>query len=172
MVANPARSNAADSPSPAPTPVPGASRPGASGSAAQPARPEAAKTKPSTPAERFRRANVAEFDKLRGEPNAVVVDVRTAEEFADGHLPQAGLVDIKSKDFLATISKLDRSKLYLVNCAVGGRSSRACQSFAALGFTNVVNLEGGFNAWKAAKPDAISKDPAIALPKAAGPNSQ
>lgn len=128
--------------------------------------------KPVVLPDRFQRASVQEFDKLRTRPEAVVVDVRTQEEFADGHLPKAGLIDIKSKDFLATIAALDRSKLYLVNCAAGVRSVKACQSFAALGFTNVVNLDGGFTAWKKANPDAISHDPAIALPKSSSPNMQ
>ncbi len=122
--------------------------------------------------DRFQRANVEEFDQLRARPDAVVVDVRTAEEFAQGHLPKAGLVDIKSVDFMATIAGLDRSKLYLVNCAAGARSVRACQNFAALGFTNVVNLDGGFNAWLKAKPNVVSVEPAVALPQSPQPNME
>ncbi len=114
----------------------------------------------------FKRADVAEFDRLRGQSNAVVLDVRTPEEFAAGHLPGAGLLDIKGTNFLSALNNLDRSKLYLVNCAAGGRSSRACQNLSTLGFSNVVNLEGGFTAWKKAKPDAISYAPAEQLPQA------
>lgn len=124
------------------------------------------------PGDRFRRANVDEFDQLRADPNAVVVDVRTADEFATGHLPKAGLLDVKSADFMATVAGLDRSKMYLVNCAAGVRSVRACQNFAALGFTNVVNLDGGFTAWLKAKPNVVSVEPAVALPKALTPNME
>jgi len=120
--------------------------------------------------DRFQRLGVAEFEKLRARPDAVVVDVRTAAEFAEGHLPKAGFVDVKTEGFLGTIAGLDRSKLYLVNCAAGGRSARACLNFAALGFTNVVNLEGGFNAWKKEHPDLVSREGAVELPKSPTPN--
>jgi len=129
--------------------------------------PAAALSRPNQPD--FKRANVAEFDELRARPNAVVLDVRTPEEFNAGHIPKAGLLDIKSPDFLQSLGSLDRSKLYLVNCAVGGRSSRACQNLTALGFTNVVNLEGGFKAWEKVNASTISKDPPAELPKAKPP---
>ena len=109
---------------------------------------------------------MAEFDRLRGQSNAVILDVRAPEEFAAGHLPGAGLLDIRATNFLSSLNNLDRSKLYLVNCAAGGRSSRACQNLSSLGFSNVVNLEGGFTAWKKAKPNAISYAPAVGIPQA------
>lgn len=119
---------------------------------------------------RFKHATVAEFEKLRTRPDAVVVDVRTPEEFSEGHIPKAALADISKREFQAEIGGLDRSKLYLVNCAAGSRSARACQSFKALGFTNVVNLDGGFSEWKKANPTLVSKDPAVPLPKSKTPN--
>lgn len=128
----------------------------------------AALSRPNQPD--FKRATVAEFDELRARPDAVVLDVRTHEEFNAGHIPKAGLLDIKSPDFMQSLGSLDRSKLYLVNCAVGGRSSRACQNLAALGFTNVVNLEGGFKAWEKVNASTISKDPPTELPKAKVPS--
>ncbi len=123
----------------------------------------------SNPTAPFKRAEVAEFDRLRSQSNVFVLDVRTPEEFAEGHLPMAGLLDIRGTNFLVTAAKLDRSKLYLVNCAAGGRSAKACQQLSTLGFTNVVNLEGGFTAWKKSKPEAISKDAARELPQIARP---
>jgi len=125
--------------------------------------------KPAAQSERFQRANVSEFDQLRTRPDAVVVDVRTSEEFQAGHIPKAGLVDIKTKEFLGTIAGLDRSKLYLINCAAGVRSVRACQAFAALGFTNLVNLDGGYQEWQKSHASDISKAPPVELPKSPTP---
>lgn len=94
-----------------------------------------------------------EFDKLRGGTNTVVLDVRTPAEFAEGHLPEAKLLDYRSPNFAAEVAKLDKSKTYLVHCAAGGRSARACTKMISLGITNVVNLDGGLGAWKdAGKP--------------------
>lgn len=89
----------------------------------------------------------AEFDALRKGTNTIVLDVRTASEYADGHLPEALLLDFRAPDFEAQVAKLDRSRIYLVHCAGGGRSARACVKMISLGFTNVVNLEGGLGAW-------------------------
>lgn len=112
-------------------------------------------TKPAaaTPPKLTRDVKAAQFDQLRASTNAVILDVRTAEEFAEEHLPGAILLDYHSSDFSEKVAKLDKSKLYLVHCAVGGRSARACTKMEALGFTNLVNLEGGLIGWKeAGKP--------------------
>ena len=91
------------------------------------------------------------FDKSRlANTNAVVLDVRTPEEFAKGHLKGAVLLDFKSPDFAAKLGVLDKSKTYLVHCAVGGRSAKACEQMHELGFLRVANLEGGIKAWEAA----------------------
>ncbi|MFO1461440.1 MAG: rhodanese-like domain-containing protein [Verrucomicrobiota bacterium] len=100
-----------------------------------------------------RNVSPAEFDKLRGATNTVILDVRTPSEFAEGHLPDAKLLDYRSPNFAAEVAKLDKSKTYLVHCAAGGRSARACTKMISLGFTNVVNLDGGLGAWTdAGKP--------------------
>lgn len=94
-----------------------------------------------------------EFDKLRQQKDTVVLDVRTAGEHADGHLKDAVLLDFRAADFADQVAKLDKSKTYLVHCAGGGRSARACTKMEGLGFKSLVNLEGGLGAWKdAGKP--------------------
>ena len=51
------------------------------------------------------------------------------------------------------VAKLDKNKTYLVHCAVGGRSARACKKMEKMGFSKLYNLEGGMGAWeKAGKP--------------------
>lgn len=104
-------------------------------------------------AKHVRNVGVEEFDKLRAQTNAVVLDVRTKREFDAGHIPGAANLDINAPDFQAKAAKLDKSKTYLVHCAAGGRSARACNAMDKLSFTNLVNLAPGFNAWKkAGKP--------------------
>jgi phage shock protein E len=102
-----------------------------------------------------RNVGVEEFDKLRREKNTVVLDVRTETEFKDGHIPGAVNLDYTDKDFRKKVAELDKSKTYLVHCAGGNRSGRACDIMSKGEFTNVVNLAPGFNAWeKAGKPMA------------------
>jgi rhodanese-related sulfurtransferase len=96
---------------------------------------------------------VDQFDKLRQQTNAVVLDVRTPKEFAAGHIPGAVNIDWNAADFASKAASLDKSKTYLVHCAVGGRSAKASDKMTTLQFTNVYNLEGGMKAWeKAGKP--------------------
>lgn len=101
----------------------------------------------------YRNVAVEEFDKMRKGTNVVVLDVRTAKEFADGHLANAVNLDFYAPDFALQLGKLDKSKTYLVHCAAGGRSAKACNTMTQLNFTSAVNLEGGYKAWvKAEKP--------------------
>ena len=96
---------------------------------------------------------VDEFAKLRDTKTNLVLDVRTKKEYDAGHMPGAVLIDFNSPDFSEKVAKLDKSKTYLVHCAAGGRSAKACDKMSTMKFTGLVNLEGGFRAWeKAGKP--------------------
>ena len=110
----------------------------------------AAKSAKAPANQRFRNVDVAEWEKLRKDTKVVVLDVRTAEEFADGHMPGAINLDIRGGKFAETLAGLDKSKTYLVHCAVGGRSAKACGQMDGLKFEKVVNLSGGITAWEAA----------------------
>lgn len=79
-----------------------------------------------------------------------VIDVRTPEEYAAGHIKGAQNVDIGSPDFQKNLAKLDRTKTYLVHCAAGGRSTRSLTVLGKLGFKSIIHLDGGLNAWKEA----------------------
>ncbi|MFM8879217.1 MAG: rhodanese-like domain-containing protein, partial [Verrucomicrobiota bacterium] len=81
----------------------------------------AAKSAEAPANKRFRNVDVQEWEKLRKDSKVVVLDVRTAEEFADGHMPGAINLDIRGGKFAETLAGLDKSKTYLVHCAVGGR---------------------------------------------------
>jgi rhodanese-related sulfurtransferase len=93
---------------------------------------------------------VEEFDRLRKQKDTVLLDVRTPEEFAAGHLPGATNIDLNGPDFDKKVAKLDKSKTYLVNCAAGSRSAKACEKMTKLSFPKLVNLQGGFIAWQGA----------------------
>jgi len=96
---------------------------------------------------------VEEFDQRRAEKNTVVLDVRTEKEFKDGHIPGAINLDYQAPDFQKKVSQLDKSKTYLVHCAGGVRSAKACAIMDKVSFPHLVNLEPGFRGWeKAGKP--------------------
>jgi phage shock protein E len=110
-------------------------------------------TKPTAPASVTKNVDVAKFEQLCAGTNVVVLDVRTPSEYFEGHLTNSILLDYRSPEFAEQVAKLDKSKQYLVHCAGGNRSARACAKMETLGFTNLVNLEGGYGAWKeAGKP--------------------
>jgi rhodanese-related sulfurtransferase len=87
------------------------------------------------------------FTELMKQSDAVVLDVRTPDEFKGGHLPNALLIDYNSGYFAEQVEKLDRDKTYLVYCASGGRSPRAAQIMTDKGFKHVYNLEQGISRW-------------------------
>lgn len=80
----------------------------------------------------------------------LVLDVRTPEEFADGHLAGAVNVDYKSEGFEAGLAALDSGSTVLVYCRSGNRSTRSLPALEKMGFERVFHLDGGFNAWKEA----------------------
>jgi rhodanese-related sulfurtransferase len=109
-------------------------------------------------AKKIKNVGVAEFDKLRTESKSIVLDVRTPNEYALGHIPDAVNIDWNAKDFTEKVAALDRGHTYLVHCAAGGRSAKACDKMEKLNFKDLYNLEGGMKAWeKAGKPVAKSK---------------
>ena len=83
-------------------------------------------------------------------PGVVVLDVRTAGEFASGHIENAINIDVESSDFDAQIAKLDKKVEYAVYCHSGRRSGIAADKLAAAGFEKISNLEGGIIAWQSA----------------------
>jgi rhodanese-related sulfurtransferase len=97
------------------------------------------------------------FDNLTGEPfaealaadtNGVLLDVRTAAEYAEGHLPNATNIDILQPDFSLHVMDLDPAKNYYVYCRSGGRSSQACMIMASSGISGkLTNLTGGILGW-------------------------
>lgn len=85
-------------------------------------------------------------EKYNNIKHPVLIDVRTAREFASGSIPGAKNIDIMSTDFEKQIVSLDKSKDYFLFCRSGNRSAQACSIMAEQGF-NVYNLKGGVDAW-------------------------
>lgn len=91
-----------------------------------------------------------EAAKIIADGKVAVIDVRTPDEFKDGHIQGAKNIDIMGNDFEAQLGKLDKTQPTLVHCQAGGRSTRALKVFEKLGFTNLIHLDEGFGGWEAA----------------------
>ncbi len=87
------------------------------------------------------------FSEIAKQENVVILDVRTAKEYSDGHIPNAQNIDILNGDFEKAITNLNPEKTYLVYCKSGGRSSKACNMLDNQKFNNVYNLSKGFSGW-------------------------
>jgi rhodanese-related sulfurtransferase len=80
-----------------------------------------------------------------------VIDVRTASEYAAGHLQGAVNIDVQSATFTDEISKLDKSGTYVLYCHSGKRAGVAKDTMTGLGFTNVTNAGGYTDASESTK---------------------
>lgn len=88
--------------------------------------------------------------KAAVDQGAVVIDVRTDDEYNSGHVPGARHIPLNElPGQLNQLAELKDKDVYLI-CAVGGRSSRATQLLAKEGFQHPINVEGGTNAWREA----------------------
>lgn len=98
---------------------------------------------------------VEEFAEIMAEKDVRLIDVRTAKEYADGHLAGAENIDVKAADFAERIK--DTKGTVAVYCRGGKRSLKAARQLAANGCT-VYNLDGGILAWqKAGKQTTTSE---------------
>ena len=79
--------------------------------------------------------------------NFIILDVRTPDEFADGHLENAVNINFYSSTFQESIALLDKDKTYLVYCLSGYRSTLASEMIINLHFTDVYNMIGGIEEW-------------------------
>lgn len=101
-------------------------------------------------AENFENVEVAAFAELIADSNVVILDVRKADEFAEGHIKGAILIDQFQSDFVEQAqAKLPKGKTIAVYCRSGRRSANAAGKLADIGY-KCVNLKGGILAWKKA----------------------
>ena len=80
----------------------------------------------------------------------VILDVRTAEEFAEGHIEGATMIDFYSEDFAAQIAELDPDVPYVLYCRSGNRSGQTRSIMSELGFASVEDVDGGVISWQTA----------------------
>lgn len=80
----------------------------------------------------------------------VILDVRTPEEFAEGHLDGAIMIDFYRDDFADQLAELDPNVPYLLYCRSGNRSGQTTAIMEELGFTDVADINGGILAWNQA----------------------
>ena len=78
----------------------------------------------------------------------VLLDVRTPEEFAEGHVPGAVNIDVKNPNFEEEIQKLDTKKNYFIYCKSGVRAKLATEKMQEKGFKNAKNFKDGMSTYK------------------------
>ena len=102
--------------------------------------------------------DVKEFAKLIADSNVVILDVRKADEFAEGHIKGAVLIDQFQNDFVEQAqAKLPKDKIIAIYCRSGRRSASAAGKMADIGY-KCVNLKGGILAWKDANMSVVTCD--------------
>jgi len=89
------------------------------------------------------------MEQLQNDDNAVILDVRTDEEYVMGKIPNSINVDIyKGQGFIYQVDELDKSKNFYVYCRSGARSGQACSVMNQMGIKNAYNLLGGIMQWR------------------------
>ena len=102
--------------------------------------------------------DVKEFAELITDSNVVILDVRKADEFAEGHITGAILIDQFQSDFLEQAQvKLPKDKTIAIYCRSGRRSANAAGKLADVGY-KCINLKGGIIAWKEANMPVTKED--------------
>jgi rhodanese-related sulfurtransferase len=83
----------------------------------------------------------------KANPNFIILDVRTPEEFRDGHIKDAVNLNYNSPTFKTDLNGLDKTKAYLIYCRTSGRSRRAFGIMKELEFQEVYHMLGGIVRW-------------------------
>jgi phage shock protein E len=108
--------------------------------------------KPDTPV----RVDVTEFSSIVTAPGVQIIDVRTPEEFAQGHIEGAVNFNVEGPDFATQVAGLDPAGTYAVYCRSGNRSQPAVGYMAQQGITGIYELESGTVGWDEAGLPLVS----------------
>lgn len=93
--------------------------------------------------------SVETFEKMsKKKKKTVILDVRTPEEVAEGHLAGAKNIDVQDELFQQNIEQLNKNKTYLLYCRTGKRTAVAGAKMKAAGFKKVYMMDGGITSWK------------------------
>ena len=79
--------------------------------------------------------------------DAILVDVRTEDEYNSGYIENSLNIDYFSNDFSVNADKLDKNTPIILYCRSGNRSSMSANKISKLGFKEIYNLEGGILEW-------------------------
>ena len=94
-------------------------------------------------------------------PDFVILDVRTPFEYWQGHIQNGAELDFYRSDFFTILDSLNKSKVYMIHCASGGRSGVVRDSMAAKAYQHVFNMLGGFGAWSQKYPVTTQTAPVL-----------
>ena len=98
----------------------------------------------------FTTLNANEFEQAISDSQVIIVDVRTADEYSGGHIPNAINIDVNRAGFLYEADeRLPKDKTIAVYCHGGVRSRKAASLLSDNGYT-ILNLDGGFKEWQSA----------------------
>lgn len=105
-------------------------------------------TKETTKLQSDGKVSIIVFEEELKKTNASqLIDVRTPEEFAKGHLKEAKNINFNAANFENQISQLDKNQPTFIYCHSGGRSGKAYKKMKSWGFTKVYDMEGGYSAY-------------------------
>lgn len=97
---------------------------------------------------------------IAANPNVVILDVRTPDEFQAGHIKKATNINLYDSHFTNQLATLDRTKTYVVHCAAGlpnGRGRKAIALMDSLGFKQTHHMNGGYSAWQQAGQPVVKR---------------
>lgn len=100
--------------------------------------------------EAIKKVDPVEFSEAILQPDVIILDVRTPEEFNAGHIANAININLEGSDFSSEVSKLEKNATVAVYCRSGNRSGVATEQMAELGFTDMYDMQGGIVDWEAA----------------------
>lgn len=100
--------------------------------------------------EHYKVLTADQYEQMVTDQDVQIIDVRTADEFADGHLKGATNIDVQGKNFEALVSESNKDKPVYIYCRSGMRSAKAGKTLEEMGFKEIYDLKGGILAWKGA----------------------
>jgi phage shock protein E len=102
--------------------------------------------------------NASEFKQRLSHKEVILLDIRTSEEFNQGHLASSINQDFyQTEKFKSYLQSLDKTKAYAIYCRTGNRSGDALKMMEDMGFSHVVNLDGGIQSWQNAGYSVVKK---------------
>lgn len=100
--------------------------------------------------EHFKILDSAQYEQVTSGNKVTVIDVRTPQEYQDGHIKNAQNINVQSADFKAKMGNFDKDKPIYIYCRSGARSAKAGKILEDMGFKEIYDLKGGILSWKGA----------------------